>query len=332
MKYNTEQNKLVNGEYGRNIQKMIEYCIEIKDRSLRNQQAKAIVRAMTHFAVGNKETEDYWHKLWDHLIEISNYQLDIDSPFPLPKPKTEKRLRPLAYPYHKIRFRPYGALSEQIILKLTKEEPLPEREKAVENIANQLKRQYLSWNRDSVNDALIIEHLGLLSGNKLKLNKNFTFLSTKSLLDELAITQATANAQAKASLKQAAKPTTIPKPAPNPQTVSTPKKKKKKKKNAANNPQQNNPQNNQNNKPQNNFPNNRPNNNPNKQKQQGNNTQKPVNQLNGKNNNGGNGNGKNANRPHFQQKNINPNQNKNPNANPNLNSNPNSNQQNGNKN
>jgi hypothetical protein len=186
MKYNTEQNRLINGEYGRNIQKMIEYCVEIKDRTLRNEQAKAIVRAMSHFAQGNKETEDFWHKLWDHLIVVSDFKLDVDLPFPKPSPKCKARPKPMPYSVNKIQLRPYGLLSEKIIKRLAAEIESPERDKVVECMANQLKRQYLNWNRDSVNDALIVEHLAQLSKNKLKLREEFAFIPTKTILSEIA--------------------------------------------------------------------------------------------------------------------------------------------------
>ena len=198
MEYNTSQSKLVNGEYGRHIQKMIEYAIEIKDRDLRNQQAKAIVRTMAFFSAGSKETEDYWNKLWDQLFVISKFKLDVDSPFPIPTPaQVEARPKPMKYPKHDIQFRPYGVLIENIIKKVATEEDSPEKEQTIDNIANQLKRQYLNWNRDSVNDALIEEHLEILSKGKLKLKENFKFISTREVLNEMGISSNNLNKNAK---------------------------------------------------------------------------------------------------------------------------------------
>ena len=187
MKYNTSQTKLINGEYGRHLQKMIECAVEIKDRDLRNQQAKAIVRAMSCFSAGSKDTEDYWNKLWDQLFVISNYRLDVDSPFPKPQPEIEKRPKSLKYPKRDIRFRPYGVFIEDVINKVTTEKNSEEKEQAVENIANHLKRQYLNWNRDSVNDTLIYEHLDTLSHGKLKLQEDFKLCPTRTILHDLAI-------------------------------------------------------------------------------------------------------------------------------------------------
>ncbi len=187
MEYNTAKSKLMNGEYGRHIQKMIEYAIEIKDRELRNQQAKAIVRTMSFFSQGSKDTEDYWHKLWDQLFVISDFRLDADSPFPKPiQEQIMAKPEPLKYPKHNIRFRPYGALIENIIKKINTEENSPEKEQTVINIANHLKKQYLNWNRDSVSDELIYEHLNILSQGEIKLKDDFRFSSTKEILNSIA--------------------------------------------------------------------------------------------------------------------------------------------------
>jgi len=185
MEYNTSQTKLVNGEYGRHIQKMIESAIEIEDSNLRNQQARAIVRAMSYFSAGSKDTEDYWNKLWDQLFVISNFRLDVDSPFPKPQPEIEKHPKPLKYPKRDIRYRPYGVLIEDIINKVVTEKDSENKEYTVLDIANHLKRQYLNWNRDSVNDALIHEHLETLSHGKLKVQKNTNLHSTRAILSDI---------------------------------------------------------------------------------------------------------------------------------------------------
>jgi hypothetical protein len=186
MEYNTTKSKLVNGEFGRHVQKMVEYAVDIKDRNLRTQQANAIVRSMSVLATGTKDTEDYWHKLWDILFIMSDYKLDVDAPFPMPDREiTETHVASLRYPKHEIRFRPYGYLIENIINKMVTEEDSTEKEQAIVNVANHLKKQYLNWNRDSVNDDLIEEHLKELSYGKLGLKDDFRFSSTQAILDDI---------------------------------------------------------------------------------------------------------------------------------------------------
>ncbi|MDR1459527.1 MAG: DUF4290 domain-containing protein [Bacteroidales bacterium] len=212
MEYNTTRNKLMNGEYGRHIQRMIEYAIGVKDRDLRNQQAQAIVRTMSCFSHGSKDTQDYWYKLWDQLFVISGFRLDVDSPFPKPTPEKETRPNPLPYPKHNIRIRTYGLLIEEIIKKISLEENSDEKEQTIANVANYLKKQYLNWNRDSVSDTLIIEHLETLSKGKLKLKENFKFSSTREILNDIASSNNN-NGIAKKKNKKKKKPTTAATPA-----------------------------------------------------------------------------------------------------------------------
>ena len=116
IEYNTKRNKLIIKEYGRNVQKMIEDAVAIEDREKRNETARAIVRVMSQLNdvkdpdnKNKKESLDYWHKLWDHLIIMSNYTLEIDSPFPKPAPESKKTtiIKP-DYNKHSITLRTYG--------------------------------------------------------------------------------------------------------------------------------------------------------------------------------------------------------------------------------
>ena len=222
MEYNTQNNKIINGEYGRHIQKMIEYAMGIKNRDLRNEQAKSIVRIMANLVGGPKDSEDFWHKLWDQLFVISDFQLDVDTPFEKPTPTAANKPKHLSYPKHSIQFRPYGHLMEEIIRKVAKEEAGEDHDQLVKNIAYHLKKQYLLWNRDSVNDKLIIEHLNTLSDGAIQLDEDFHFPSTKEMLQDTV-----QNTEKPGSAKKAAAPAA---PA---NGTGKKKKKKKKKKNAA---------------------------------------------------------------------------------------------------
>jgi hypothetical protein len=275
MEYNTTKSKLINGEYGRHIQKMIEYAVDIRDRNLRTQQANAIVRAMSFFTAGTKDTEDYWHKLWDHLFIISDYKLDVDAPFPMPDRKIVKeRVKALKYPKHEIRFRPYGYLIENIINKMVTEDNCPDKEQAVVNVANHLKKQYLNWNRDSVNDELIEEHLKDLSHGGLELKENFRFSSTQAILEEIS-NSVSSNPSPKGNPKSKVKNNASGNingnlngnvsgnVNPNANINANGKKKKKKKKNNPNNPNNPNNTNNPNNSNSTNNPSPNNTNNPN---------------------------------------------------------------------
>ncbi len=183
MEYNTERSQLVIAEYGRNIQKMIDHVITIEDREKRTKSANIIVNIMAQMNPQIRENEDYMHKLWDHLHYIANFKLDVDSPYPPPSKDTfQKKPEPIPYSDNEITFRHYGKYVEKIIAKISEMEDGDEKDYLIKIIANHLKKSYLSWNRDSVNDETIFKHLEKLSGGRLKLTEGQQLLSTNEIL------------------------------------------------------------------------------------------------------------------------------------------------------
>jgi len=194
MEYNTERSQLVIAEYGRNIQKMIEHVTSIEDYEKRTKSAKAIVNLMAQMNPQVRENEDYMHKLWDHLHYIANFKLDVDSPYPPPDKDTfQKKPNPIPYSDNKITFRHYGKYIEKIINKVSEMEEGEEKDYLIKAIANHLKKSYLAWNRDSVNDETIFKHLEKLSNGKLKLNEDQQLLSTNEILSRSRITKHKSN-------------------------------------------------------------------------------------------------------------------------------------------
>jgi hypothetical protein len=183
MEYNTVRDHLPIREYGRNVKKMISYLLTIEDREKRTILAKSTIKVMSQLNPGNKDTQDYWHKLWDHLYIISDFKLDVDSPFPIPESSIlAKRPEPMPYPKNKIRFRHYGKTIERMIAKACSMEDGPEKQEFVKVIGNHLKKLYITWNRDSVNDELIVDHLALLSNGKLILEENHQLTKTHDII------------------------------------------------------------------------------------------------------------------------------------------------------
>jgi len=183
MDYNSTRDKLIIPEYGRNVQKMVAYVMTIEDREKRTNLCKALVNIMAQLHPEQRDTTDYRRKLWDHLYIISDYRLDVDGPFPTPTPE-ERQGRPntIPYPQETIKFRPYGKNIAKMIEKATTFEDGAEKDALVKNIANHLKKSYLNWNRDSVNDELITDHLAELSHGKLKLSEDTRLTHTNELL------------------------------------------------------------------------------------------------------------------------------------------------------
>lgn len=182
MEYNTQLDRLVIPEYGRNIQGMIEYCCTIKDRNERNTCAKAIIQVMGQLNPHLRDATDYVHKLWDHLFIISKFKLDVDSPYPKPTPETfETKPALMPYPKGRIRYKHYGKTIEDIIAKARRMPQGSERAELTRQIANHLKKSYLNWNKDSITDDVIFKNLEELSQGELKLAENAQLSSHQEL-------------------------------------------------------------------------------------------------------------------------------------------------------
>ena len=183
MEYNSQREHLIIPEYGRNIQKMVNYAKTIEDREKRTEAAKFIVSVMASMNQQNRDAGDYRQTLWDHLFIISNFELHVDSPYPKP-PKEIPTRKPdkVQYSDNRIRFRHYGKNIEAIINKAIEYEEGPEKEALIHAIANHLKKSYLNWNRESVDDVAIEKHLEILSEGKLSLSKNQTLTATSDIL------------------------------------------------------------------------------------------------------------------------------------------------------
>ncbi len=183
MEYNTTRDKLIISQYGRNVQKLVKYALTIEDREKRTDFAKLIIQIMGQMNPGARDSGDFRHKLWDHLYVISDFKLDVDTSYPMPSPdvftaKPEK----IEYSGNNIKYKMYGSNVDKIIKEAIKYDDGPEKDALVHAIANHLKKSYLNWNRESVDDDLIFEHLEVLSDGKLKLNKDLNLNSTSEIL------------------------------------------------------------------------------------------------------------------------------------------------------
>lgn len=183
MEYNTGRDKLIISEYGRNVQKLVKHALSIEDREKRTKFAKVIVQIMGQLNPSARETSDYLHKLWDHLYIISDFKLDVDSPYPPPsKEILTTKPEMIQYRDNNIRYKVYGSNIEKIIKVAKTFEEGPEKKALIHTIANHLKKSYLNWNRDSVNDELIFEHLEKLSSGDLKLHEDLSLSTTNDIL------------------------------------------------------------------------------------------------------------------------------------------------------
>ena len=152
---------------------MIEKAIAEPNRDVRNRMAKAIIEIMAQLTPHLRDAADYKHKLWDNLFIISNFRLDVDSPFPKPNVETlEAKPDRVNYPNTNIKFRHYGKTIENLVNKARTMPNGEEKSIFVEMVANMMKRSYLAWNRDTVTDDVILDQLSQMSKGELKLDPN----------------------------------------------------------------------------------------------------------------------------------------------------------------
>ncbi len=185
MEYNTEREKIVIPEYGRNIQVMIRHLNDIEDRKQRTEAAYFVVNVMAQMNPQVKESNDHMHKLWDHLHIIANYELDVDGPYPAPTPEMQKK-KPghVGYQKNNIRYGHYGQYIYDVVKKVKEMEDGPKKQAILINIANQMKRDYLNWNRDTVNDLLILDDLYKISGEEITLPMDTKLIPTNEILNK----------------------------------------------------------------------------------------------------------------------------------------------------
>ena len=188
LEYNTERPKLIIPEYGRHFQKMVDHAVAIEDDEERNKVAKAIISVMGNLQPHLRDVPDFQHKLWDLLFIMSDFKLKVDSPFPLPsKEVLEQRPDPLEYPQNHPKYRFYGNNIKRMIDVAINWEQGDMRSGLEYAIANHMKKCYLNWNKDTVDDQVIFDHLFELSEGKIDLAKrgesltdSGQFLRTKS--------------------------------------------------------------------------------------------------------------------------------------------------------
>jgi hypothetical protein len=153
MKYNTSKSRLLYPEYGRHVQEMVDSIVEVEDKDKRTRMAHVIISMMKQLSNANDESEK--RKLWDHLIIMSDYKLDVDCPFEKPKPGEKAKPTRMAYKKSQTRTKAFGSIIEDILRKLPEVEE-SKRAVLINRLANLMKNKYVSYNQESVTDEIII--------------------------------------------------------------------------------------------------------------------------------------------------------------------------------
>jgi hypothetical protein len=168
MEYNTTRNHLIMREYGRHIQKMIEYLLSLEDKEKRQRNAHAVIELMGFLNPHLKNVEDFRHKLWDHLFLISDFKLEVASPYPIPTRETLRaRPKPLRYPKRYPKFSHLGKNLEIVINKALAEENPDKRAGFANAVAYYMKLAYNNWHKETVHDDAIQSELTNLTNGQL---------------------------------------------------------------------------------------------------------------------------------------------------------------------
>lgn len=167
---------------------MVDHLFTITDREERNQAARTIISVMGNLYPHLRDVPDFRHKLWDHLAILSDFSLDIDTPYPLPDRNTlTEKPEHIGYGNHRIRFRHYGLMTEKLIRKIHEADEAGDiEEKRILTVLtlNHMKKSFLTWNKDSVEDDQIYDDIQTLYGGKLELPEGMSLSSSKDLLQK----------------------------------------------------------------------------------------------------------------------------------------------------
>lgn len=173
LEYNSERSKLIIPEYGRHLQKLISQAVEIADREERNKAARYIIDVMGTLNPHLRDVPEFQHKLWDQIFIMSDFKLDVDSPFSIITPELlSARPERLNYPQNFPRYRFYGNNVKSMIDVACKWEEGELKNLLIKTIANTMKKAYLTWNKDTVKDEVILEHLFELSKGKIDIRES----------------------------------------------------------------------------------------------------------------------------------------------------------------
>ena len=172
--YNTQKKKLIIPEYGRHIHQMIDQAVALKDKEKRDKMAKSIIGVMGNLNPHLRDVPDFQHKLWAQLFIMSDFQLDVESPFDKPSKEVYDKRKPnkLNYPQNYPKYRFYGNNIKRMIDFAIEWDNHDLKEKLILTIANHMKKCFLNWNKESVDDQVIIDHLLDLSDGKLKVSES----------------------------------------------------------------------------------------------------------------------------------------------------------------
>ncbi|MBS1487107.1 MAG: DUF4290 domain-containing protein [Bacteroidetes bacterium] len=169
--YNSQRKPIILKEYGRNVQKLVNYIRTIPDKEKRTQMATTLIELIKQLAPVAKEAQENPQRMWDDLYIMADFDLDVNNPFTTPdRSILQKRPRKMIYPQSEVRFKHYGKNIERLVQEALKKEDPQEREEATIYLGKLMKTFYSNWNKENLDDSVIVKDLAIMSKGKLTLN------------------------------------------------------------------------------------------------------------------------------------------------------------------
>lgn len=183
MEYNSNLQKLVMPEYGRNIQNMVNHILTIENREERQKAAQTVIDVMGNLYTYLRDIDDFKHKLWDHLAIMSDFKLDIDYPYEIPQPEMFTS-KPNKVPYNtgNIKYRHYGIVVQKMIKRTAELDEGAEKDALIQMIADHMKKCYLTWNKETVDDERVMADFLELSKGRIDVPQDFQLKDSKDLI------------------------------------------------------------------------------------------------------------------------------------------------------
>lgn len=169
--YNTQREGITLKEYGRNVQKLVAYIRTIPDKKKRTEMATTLIELIKQLAPVAKEPNENPQRMWDDLYIIADFNLDVDTPFGIPQRENLfKKPRKMEYPQSEVRFKHYGKNIDRLVKEAVKKEDPQEREEAIIYLGKLMKTFYGNWNKEILDDSIILRDIKIMSGGVLTLD------------------------------------------------------------------------------------------------------------------------------------------------------------------
>lgn len=169
--YNSQREHIILKEYGRNVQKLVNYIRTIPDKQKRTQMATTLIELIKQLAPVAKEAQENPQRMWDDLYIMANFNLDVDNPYSTPdRSILQKKPRKMEYPQSEVRFKHYGKNIERLVQEAIKKEDPQEREEAAIYLGKLMKTFYSNWNKETIDDSVIVKDIAIMSKGKLTLS------------------------------------------------------------------------------------------------------------------------------------------------------------------